>query len=184
MGNNYSKENKGGLKDLVRSFFGKLKIRIPKVPSGHVMVNNVLYDGSVLIVADDKIFIDGEHIADAKAGEKDIVIQQASGVDILIAGNLSVTGDVGDIDAVGNVSVTGDAGELDVTGPVTVGGGADDVDAVGPVTINGNIMGDVDATGHVTVTGSISGDVDASGDVRAQKISGDVDAGGNVVMGK
>ena len=52
---------------------------------------------------------------------------------------------------------------------ITIDGDVRDIEASGSVTVNGNVNGSIDAMGNVTVSGNINGDVDCMGNIRINK---------------
>lgn len=52
---------------------------------------------------------------------------------------------------------------------ITIDGDVGDIEASGSVTVNGNVKGSIDAMGNVTVSGNINGDVDCMGNIRINK---------------
>ena len=63
---------------------------------------------------------------------------------------------------------------------VTVTGDVGSLDADGSVTVAGMVKGDVTAGGSLTVGGSVGGSVAAGGSVRCGDVRGSVSAGGSV----
>ena len=52
---------------------------------------------------------------------------------------------------------------------ITIDGDVKNIDTVGNVTVNGNVTGDIDTTGNVIVSGDVNGDVDCMGNIRINK---------------
>lgn len=52
---------------------------------------------------------------------------------------------------------------------ITIDGDVKNIDTVGNVTVNGNVTGDIDTTGNVIVSGYVNGDIDCTGNVKLNK---------------
>lgn len=52
---------------------------------------------------------------------------------------------------------------------ITIDGDVKNIDTVGNVTVNGNVTGGIDTTGNVTVCGDINGDIDCMGSIIMNK---------------
>ena len=52
---------------------------------------------------------------------------------------------------------------------ITIDGDVGDIEASGSVTVNGNVKGSIDAMGNVTVSGDVDGDIDCTGNVKLNK---------------
>lgn len=52
---------------------------------------------------------------------------------------------------------------------ITIDGDVGDIEASGSVTVNGNVTGGIDTTGNVTVCGDINGDIDCMGSIIMNK---------------
>ena len=63
---------------------------------------------------------------------------------------------------------------------VTINGDITDIECAGNVTVNGTVKGDIDCNGMCDIKGDVEGDVSASGSVSCENVKGDICAAGSV----
>lgn len=118
-----------------------------------VTINGVTYTGTTVKVVNNKVWVNGKRVDNAKP----------------------------DKDGILTVKVVGILQNLHTDANVEAGLVQGNVDAGGSVSCD-DVEGNVDAGGSVNC-GSVGGDVDAGGSVNAGKVIGNVDAGGSVRHG-
>jgi cytoskeletal protein CcmA (bactofilin family) len=139
---------------------------------------NVVVDGDVITVNGRVVSTGNKAFAIVRIQVTGVINNLSSDVDVDVVGNVSTI-------HAGEVSVKGDVGEIDAEGDVRVKGNVQgQVTAGTDIVVEGNVNGDVRAEGDVRIEGNVQGSVNSNiGNVECKDVGQYVLAGEDVNCG-